>query len=328
MDYYEILGVSRKATEDEIKKAYKKLAIKYHPDKNQGDTSAENKFKEVAKAYQTLSDKNKKRIYDLTGSTNDINNGTFDAFNIFNSFFERMANKFPFNMDNINSDIKVEIFTSHPSQKQNLEKVEKIEKRTDDIYYNINTKLEDIYNKKNKKLTLYHKRLINDQYIEVPIDYKIPLYMKETVFEGEAHHKRNYEEFGDVIITIYDKEHPIFKRINDYDLIMEHDINFYDIYKGFSFKFKHLDGETIEVQSRPESLKEQCHFYQKIIGKGLPQGEEGRGDLFIRYIVHLPHIENIEKICDGHYQENNNYNHKNKFIANNCPYEDVYKNDE
>ena len=66
-DYYEVLGVSKTATKDEIKKAYRKLAIKYHPDTNQGDASAEEKFKEATVAYDVLSDDKKRSAYDQFG---------------------------------------------------------------------------------------------------------------------------------------------------------------------------------------------------------------------------------------------------------------------
>lgn len=66
-DYYEVLGISKSATSAEIKKAYRKMAIKYHPDKNPGDSEAEEKFKQAAEAYEVLSDDNKKARYDQYG---------------------------------------------------------------------------------------------------------------------------------------------------------------------------------------------------------------------------------------------------------------------
>ena len=66
-DYYEVLGVSKNASDDEIKKAYRKLAVKYHPDKNPGDKEAEAKFKEINEAHDVLSDKQKRARYDQFG---------------------------------------------------------------------------------------------------------------------------------------------------------------------------------------------------------------------------------------------------------------------
>ena len=68
-DYYEVLGANKNASETEIKKAYRKLAVKYHPDKNPGDTAAEEKFKEMNEAYEILSDPQKKATYDQFGHT-------------------------------------------------------------------------------------------------------------------------------------------------------------------------------------------------------------------------------------------------------------------
>src|SRR5437762_12042532 len=66
-DYYEVLGIDRNSSEDEIKKSYRKLAIKYHPDKNPGDKTAEEKFKEIGEAYEVLSDPQKRAAYDQYG---------------------------------------------------------------------------------------------------------------------------------------------------------------------------------------------------------------------------------------------------------------------
>ena len=100
-DYYEVLGVAKNATQDDIKKAYRKLALKYHPDRNPGDKDAEEKFKEAAEAYSVLSDPDKKSRYDQFGFAG-MNGGAgggfgggfadFDLNDVLNSVFGRGFN--------------------------------------------------------------------------------------------------------------------------------------------------------------------------------------------------------------------------------------------
>jgi len=118
LSYYEVLEVTKDATATEIKKAYRKLALKYHPDKNQGDKEAEEKFKLINEAYAVLSDENKRRTYDTYGKEGLNQNGGAgfgagsmdDIMDIFNSMFgdafgfggqrsSRRANSAPYPLD-------------------------------------------------------------------------------------------------------------------------------------------------------------------------------------------------------------------------------------
>lgn len=119
-DYYEILGVQRTATEEEIKKAYKKLALQYHPDKNPGNNAACEKFKEVAEAYSILSASDKRKQYDVMGSfdeTMDFGGGS-DPFSVFNSIFKQHVESF-MNMQYENDINLGNIFSNFSGMPQN-----------------------------------------------------------------------------------------------------------------------------------------------------------------------------------------------------------------
>jgi molecular chaperone DnaJ len=93
-DYYEILGVSKTASEDEIKKAYRKMAMQYHPDRNPDNKEAEDKFKEAAEAYEVLSDKDKRSKYDRFGHSGLRGGQDFHDFSNFQDIFSHFSDIF------------------------------------------------------------------------------------------------------------------------------------------------------------------------------------------------------------------------------------------
>lgn len=130
-DYYEILGVDKNASDDEIKKSYRKLSLKYHPDRNPGDKEAEEKFKEVAEAYSVLSDSQKRQQYDRFGTVDSNGfNMNMNAEEIFKSFFGEHGFGFGF------SD----------------EPMERTYKGMDKIL-KVNVTLKDVYNNVSKNIT-------------------------------------------------------------------------------------------------------------------------------------------------------------------------------
>lgn len=123
-DYYKILGVNENADEKEIKSAYRKLAVKYHPDKNKGNKNAEEQFKEISEAYDTLSDSSKREQYDYQrknpfggGRSFHGQGGGFNPNDIFNQFFGQHFRQDPFgeherHRPSENLNIKIQIFIS------------------------------------------------------------------------------------------------------------------------------------------------------------------------------------------------------------------------
>jgi molecular chaperone DnaJ len=152
-DYYQILDVPRTATQDEIKKAYRKLAHKYHPDKNPGDNQAESKFKEINGAYEVLGDDKKRQQYDRFGKTAD--NGGFDDFGFDYSMFGNQGYSQNINMDTIN-DILNNIFGGNSGQKRAQTTSQAVRSGVD-LEKLINVSLEEISKGVEKSFVYKHK---------------------------------------------------------------------------------------------------------------------------------------------------------------------------
>jgi molecular chaperone DnaJ len=111
-NYYDILGVSKDVTQDELKKVYRKLAIQYHPDKNQGDKKAEEKFKEISEAYDTLSDENKRKKYDFSLNNPNPHDNDISMYDIFNRMNRNQYNQQNMVKDKL-VDLKIGVLESY-----------------------------------------------------------------------------------------------------------------------------------------------------------------------------------------------------------------------
>lgn len=136
MDYYELLGISRESGDAEIKSAYRKLAMKYHPDRNPGDTKAEEKFKEITKAYEVLIDKEQRQIYDIYGEEG-VSNGGFGGQRAYHDFSDIFGEVFAdifggggfsynsrddINRPRVGSDIRISLDLSFKEAMEGVEK--------------------------------------------------------------------------------------------------------------------------------------------------------------------------------------------------------------
>ena len=154
-NYYDILGVSKTATEEEIKKAYRKLAIESHPDKHPGDKAAEERFKTINEAYATLSDKSKRAEYDAQSSARS----NFNGFNGFNGFRSSQENPFdgsrPFNFEEFQSMFNATFGNRGADTRFNhsYSNFAKEPEEQNDIRLHINISFEEAYTGTTKVLT-------------------------------------------------------------------------------------------------------------------------------------------------------------------------------
>ncbi len=292
-DYYKILGVSKTSSADEIKKAYRKLAMKYHPDRNKGDKTAEAKFKDISEAYAVLSDKEKRKQYDMFGSEGfqnrysqedifrDFDFGSiFREFgfegggrghNIFSQIFSGMGQKnFKGGSSYFNSP-----FGAHGGMSQPL--------KGKDIVYELSLTLEEAF-ENNEKIISY--KTSNNKQENVSV--KIPAGIsngKKLRLQGKGNPGLNHGPNGDLFILIKLLEHPQFKRELD-DLLLNKEIKYSEAVLGTEIEVPTIDTKRLRLKI-PPGTQDNAKFRLK--GYGMPHmNGKGRGDAYVIINISIP----------------------------------------
>jgi curved DNA-binding protein len=282
-DYYHILGVAKNASDEEIKKAYRKLAMKYHPDRNPNKKEAEERFKEINEAYAVLSDKEKRKQYDTFGaegfqqrfSQEDIFRG-FDFDEILSSLFGgRGRRDFRFGGQ---SGVDFGDFFGRQGGYQDTGRMSQ---RGEDIVYEMAISLEEAASGGEKRIS-YRK---NGRLEEVSV--KIPRGIpsgKKLRLAGKGKEGRNGGPPGDLYLQVSVREHPLFSQEGD-DLTVEKEINFSEAVLGTTIEVPTLEGMK-KVKVPPGT---QSHTKMRLKGLGMPHFQgEGKGDEYVKVIVKIP----------------------------------------
>lgn len=271
-DHYSTLGVSETATDDEIKSAFRKLAMKYHPDRNPGDNSAEEQFKKINDAYSVLSDRQKRAEYDNVrrygGSFN--NNGGHQHFH--------------FNFDHMGSidDVINQFFSQngfgHPFGQQI--------RRNRDLQFSVEITLEDAF--LGKDLPIAFKA--NGQDVSVVV--RIPAGIEHGTrmrFQGYGDKSIQNLPPGDLYVTINIYNHPRFRREGPH-LHCTLNVDALEAAVGTNLEIDCIDGQKISVAIQP-GTQTGTAIRVRQRGMVIRQNTSQRGDLIVN--VHITTPQNL-----------------------------------
>jgi DnaJ-class molecular chaperone len=295
-DYYSVLGVSRQASADDLKKAFRKLAMKYHPDKNPNSKSAEDSFKEVNEAYDVLSDPKKRQMYDQFGHTgaqqggpNPFRGGGFENFGGFGGaggFDSRNAG--PEQFQDMFGDFFGEFFggqqqpggpgTGHRRGFRGQE-------RGADLRYTLTITLEEAATGTEKRISFVRQRGGREDTaklsITVPAGVKSGQRLK---LRGEGDSPGGNAKPGDLYVIIGFQDHILFKR-KDNDVLMELPVSFVDALLSTTVEVPTLTGKAslnIPAGTHPGQIF-------RLKGKGFPDiGGYAPGDMLVKVIIDVP----------------------------------------
>jgi len=274
-DYYKELGVNRNASADEIKKAYRKLAMKYHPDHTKGDKAGEEKFKKISEAYAVLSDKEKKQQYDTYGSTDfhqrfsqeDIFRG-FD----FSSIFEDLGfggrgggRRFSFGGSPFGAGAGPQ-----PAAKGS------------DLVYELPLTLREVSSGTSKAVSFQHGGRNEQLTVKIP---KGMITGKKLRIPGKGEPSPYGGPAGDLFIRSKVVADPVFSN-EGYDLHVIKEIKLTDALLGTTVSVPTLEGKKLSLKIPPGTR----HKTKMRLGrKGLPAMKTGhRGNLYVTIHIEMP----------------------------------------
>ena len=301
MDDYSVLGATRADSIEIITKKYKKLAFKWHPDRNIDNKDfAEEKFKNISAAYNNIVNKKSNPFHTFTSSPNgEFNFGNlFTKINQFKDYFK---------------DVNYEELLLNVMEKMNTFGDSKPKKtKTDNLYINANLELFDIYNNVKKTINIDRLRKCKDcvkndnyvikcntcnntKYIKISIHLTFYGKSKTIIFSQQSDHGVN-NTAGDIIININPKNNEHYQIINNYDLLYNYYIHNIDDIKTLDITLKHLDNKTHKFTLTNPVL----NYKYKIENMGLLYNDESfpdRGNLFIVLTESFKNVNtSIEKI--------------------------------
>lgn len=265
IDYYKILGVDQNATQEEIKKAYRKLARKHHPDLNPNDKNAKSKFQQINEANEVLSDPEKRKKYDQYGK--DWQHA---------EQFET-EHKPEYSETQFEGDFS-DFFRSMFGEAARAGRSRQAKYRGEDYSAELHLNLIDAYETHKQTLTINGKNIR----ITIPAGIENGQIIKIAGHGGSG---INGGPYGDLYITFLIANHPKFKRLGN-DLYTKVDLDLYTAVLGGEITIDTLNGK-VKLKVTPET---QNGSKIKLKGKGFPvyKNEGQFGDLYVTYSVIIP----------------------------------------
>jgi len=280
-DYYKILGLNKSASAEEIKKAYRKMAMKYHPDHTKGDKAAEETFKQISEAYAVLSDKEKRKQYDTFGSSGF--HQRYSQEDIFKGFdFGDIFKEFGFGGMNFSSGGRGGSRFAFGGDPFRGRARQAAQTKGSDLVSELPLTLQEVETGANKAIRFQH----NDQSENISV--KIPKGMisgKKLRIAGKGENSPYGGQPGDLFIKSKVLKDPVFSA-REYDLTVTRDIRLSEAILGTKLPVPTLSGRELSL-TIPPGTKHKTRM--RLPGHGLPHMKgSGRGDLFVTIHVKTP----------------------------------------